>query len=135
MKKIILMVFFCFSLSVISAADAGQKQHDETKVPQQVFDGFMQDLFGKEILDHVKKSYKDNSMAVTIQDGVELSEDRKGGGFIVKFTVTPQSKRLKMSGTDTITFRVNPFILATDKKESAITFLNLHHHDPTKQSR
>ncbi|MEC1261870.1 hypothetical protein P9D34_15760 [Bacillus swezeyi] len=41
MKKIILMVFFCFSLSAISVADAGQKQHDETKVPQQIFDRFM----------------------------------------------------------------------------------------------
>ncbi|MED1741339.1 hypothetical protein P4U97_17830 [Bacillus swezeyi] len=133
-EKIILMVFFCFSLSAISVADAGQKQHDETKVSQQIFDRFMHQLFSKEILENVRGYYKDNTMSVTIQNGVELSEDSKGD-YIIKFTVLPHSKRSKMSETDTITFRVNPFILATDKKESAITFLNLHHNDPTKQSR
>lgn len=53
-EKIILMVFFCFSLSAISVADAGQKQHDETKVSQQIFDRFMHQLFSKEILENVR---------------------------------------------------------------------------------
>ncbi|WP_223827868.1 hypothetical protein [Bacillus atrophaeus] len=58
----------------------------------------------------------------------------------MKFIVLPNlrlpGKKDKTSGTVTLTFRVNPFLLGPDSKDrkSAVTFLNLEHNDPTKQN-
>ncbi|ADP32404.1 hypothetical protein [Bacillus atrophaeus] len=139
MKKIIVMVILCFSLSSITVEAAKQEQLQNTKVPQNLFDGFMHDLFAKDILDSVEGFYKDDTMSVSIQDGVELSADKEGR-FIMKFIVLPHSKlpgkKGKTTGTDTITFRVDPYLLGTESngRKSAITFLNLEHNDPTKQN-
>lgn len=138
-EKIIVMVILCFSLSSITVEAAKQEQLQNTKVPQNLFDGFMHDLFAKDILDSVEGFYKDDTMSVSIQDGVELSADKEGR-FIMKFIVLPHSKlpgkKGKTTGTDTITFRVDPYLLGTESngRKSAITFLNLEHNDPTKQN-
>ncbi|MCY8971443.1 hypothetical protein MOE37_07545 [Bacillus atrophaeus] len=139
MKKITVMMILCFSLSSITVEAVKQEQHQNTKVPQNLFDGFMHDLFAKDILDSVEDFYKDDTMSVSIQDGVELSADKEGR-FIMKFIVLPHSKlpgkKGKITGTDTITFRVDPYLLGTGSngRKSAITFLNLEHNDPTKQN-
>ncbi|MED4854921.1 hypothetical protein [Bacillus atrophaeus] len=138
-KKIIVMVVLCFSLSSITVEAVKQEQHQNAEVSQELFGVFMHELFCKDILDSVREFYKDDSISVTIKGGVELSEDKEGR-YIMKFIVLPHSrlpgKKDKTSGTDTLTFRVNPFLLGTDSKDrkSAVTFLNLEHNDPTKQN-
>ncbi|MCP6684191.1 hypothetical protein [Bacillus nakamurai] len=77
-KKIFIIVILGFSLSSTTVEAAKQTQHQNTKVPQELFDGFMQELFCKDILDGVQELYKDDTMSVSIQDGVELSADKEG---------------------------------------------------------
>ena len=51
----------------------------------------MQELFCKDILDNIRKFYKDETLSVTTKGGVKLSEDKEGR-YIIKFIIIPHSK-------------------------------------------
>lgn len=139
MKKIIIMMILCFSLSSITIAEAKPEYPVNPKVSQDVFDVFMQELFYKDILDNVRKFYKDETLSVTIKEGIKLSEDKEGR-YIMKFIIIPHSKfpgkKGKISGTDTLTLRVDPFLLGAQSKDrnSAVEFLDLKHNNSTWQN-
>ncbi|KXZ23164.1 hypothetical protein AXI59_10610 [Bacillus nakamurai] len=139
MKKIIVMMILCFSLSSITVAAAKQEHHQNSKVSQELFGVFMHELFCKDILDSAREFYKDDTLSVTIKGGFELSEDKEGR-YIMKFIIIPHSKlpdkKGKTPGTDTLTFRVNPFLLGSDSRDrnSAVTFLHLKHNNSTRQN-
>lgn len=134
MKKIIVLIILCFSLSSITVA-AKQEDRQNSKVSQELFGVFMHELFCKNILDSARQFYKDDTLSVTIKGGVELFEDKEGR-YIVKFIILPHSKlpgkKGKISGTDTLTFRADPFLLGSDRN-SAVTFLHLKHNNSTSK--
>ncbi|WP_416723036.1 hypothetical protein [Bacillus stercoris] len=139
MKKIIIMMILCFSLSSITIAEAKTEYPVNPKVSHDVFDVFMQELFYKDILDNVRKFYKDETLSVAIKGSIKLSEDKEGR-YIIKFIIIPHSKFMgkkgKISRTDTLTLRVDPFLLGTQSKDrnSAVTFLDLKHNNSTRQN-
>lgn len=139
MKKIIVLVILCFSLSSITVAAAKQEHGQNPKVSQELFGVFMHELFCKNILDSAREFYKDDTLSVTIKGGVNLFKEKEGR-YIVKFIIIPHSKlpgkKGKISGTDTLTFRVDPFLLGSGSRDrnSAVTFLHLKHNNSTRQN-
>ncbi|AIW38413.1 hypothetical protein KS07_13250 [Bacillus subtilis] len=135
----IVLLILCFSLSSITVAAAKQEHRQNPKDSQELFDVFMQELLCKDILDNVRKFYKAATLSVTTKGGVKLSEEKEGR-YIVKFIIIPHSKLLgkkgKISGTDTLTFRVDPFLLGSGSRDrnSAVTFLHLKHNNSTRQN-